>query len=160
MKPTLAQRKRLEKLATYLESLPEDYDHFTMNFFVLSRSQDEEVRYARENGGVASCGAVACAVGHGPAAGILVPLQFIRRNCFKRLYVAWYEYAGYLAPEEAYNWLFIDDWKDYDNHHWGAAARIRYYLEDGVPKGFLLPKKKWLRTYASYRIDARETVDG
>lgn len=134
LESTPAQRANLALLAAKLESLPKGYKHFKMEYYLEVDNLDEEskafIKYAQENGGLGqwNCPAVACAIGHGPSAGIL----------FKRSEIdgapMWGRYAqrafgareGEVYP--LYAWLFSGYWGDVDNHHWGAAARIRYVL--------------------------------
>ncbi|SKB62794.1 hypothetical protein [Sphingopyxis flava] len=131
-------RKRLDKLATYLESLPKSYEHFDMDsYLVPDHAAVQTVKdYALHNGGVASCGTVACAVGHGPAAGIYVPPKMI----FDDHRVDWNSYSCLFTGESGefgprWYWMFGGGWDEVDNHHWGAAARIRYVLADKpIPK--------------------------
>lgn len=157
-KLTAAQRKRLDKLATYLEGLPEDYAHFEMQDFLgIDDNSPIALEYAKRNGGVPACGTVACAAGHGPAAGILVPLRFRRGGR-----VNWSEYSELFVGEADeyrghWDWCFGGMWSRVDNHHWGAAARIRFLLDHGSPpaefeRGELY--RRMLPLYAPYRIDA------
>jgi hypothetical protein len=131
-------RENLEKLATYLESLPKDYEHFCMETYFTAPDWDgeKEVAYALHNGGLNKCDAVACAIGHGPAAGILALPEEIMRGS-----VCWDDYCkrvfcdvhseDNLTPE--YKFLFYDAWEDYDNTPLGAAQRIRYLLAGNAP---------------------------
>jgi hypothetical protein len=157
-KLTKAQRGRLEKLAAYLEGLPEDYRHFNMGVYVHSGSLEAEVNYALCNGGVASCGTVACALGHGPAAGILVPPRFISGHRGGVRTVNWPAYGDIFVGDDCQrdSWCFDGGWEDDDNSHWGAAARIRLLLDrDSPPGSYLAPGAKWPPIYARYRIDAK-----
>lgn len=139
-------RNNLERLATYLESLPEDYSHFHMGDYLRGnvvssvsariRRNNEMLNYARNNGGFLHCAYAACAVGHGPAAGILVPQRYLLNDST----VNWLSYNLALFTEESsangwppiHEFLFSSVWMTIDNHHWGAAARIRYALADEV----------------------------
>lgn len=153
---TKAQRANLDALATYLEKLPANYRHFGMACFLDGDDDEAIVKYARENGGVRTCGTAACAVGHGPAAGILVPERMISP------YVDWDEYTALFAPVACIttDWSFGGAWSRIDNTHHGAAARIRYLLEHGEPpEGYLEPARKWKPLYAPYRIDAKAKAD-
>lgn len=135
---TRPQRSNLDKLATYLEGLPEDYSHFDMMLFIGDEEGNMEdwefANYARRNGGVAQfgCGTVACAVGHGPAAGVLFRGEFETIAFWegKRKVPNWNTYSRRFAPTgtEMWCWLFDSDWTEVDPHHWGAAARIRFIL--------------------------------
>jgi hypothetical protein len=153
---TKAQRTRLDKLATYLEGLPKSYRHFDMALFVNGTDSKREARYARHNGGVQSCGTAACAAGHGPAAGILVPPRFIDDHDG----VDWPEYCALFVGnnDDANDFLFSGGWSlsFADNHHWGAAARIRYLLDHGRPPSKWGFNGETKDLYAPYRIDARD----
>lgn len=140
------QRANLDKLATYLENLPEDYEHFEMSDYMdNSRISIERLTdYARHNGGVAACGTVACAIGHGPAAGILFEDEDFGKTYFPGVGTLdnapdWSKYSLRFVDRQgedmAFNWMFAGRWHTYDNTHRGAAARIRYYLDHGVPEG-------------------------
>jgi len=116
-------RDNLEKLASYLEALPVDYNHFHMNVYLV----DDEFyhNHADEAPLAGTCGTVACAVGHGPAAGI-APL-----GCLEW----WSDYARRvfdLTHREHY-WCFDGNWSQVDNTPHGAAKRIRHMLEHGAP---------------------------
>lgn len=114
-------RANLEKLAAYLEALPADYRHFDMSSYFLIEGRGTV--YADYYAG--RCGTVACAVGHGPAAGIpsLVSDEY------------WTEYADRVfdLTEEEFTWCFDGAWSIVDDTHHGAAKRIRHLLEHGVP---------------------------
>lgn len=165
-KLTKAQRTRLDKLATYLEGLPKGYRHFDMETFIRGADRAAEAQYARKNGGVNSCGTAACAVGHGPAAGIFVPSKWIERIDADYWDVRWSKYStlfigsreGYpdAPPFTLFEWLFGETWSEFDNHHYGAAARIRWTLANGgYPSDFDEPAHRFRKFYAPYRIDAK-----
>ncbi len=165
---TRANINNLKKLADYLESLPYRYKHFDMLDFLDAQSNEAAVVYAKENGGVHTCGTVACAVGHGPSAGIL-----FRNSDFTEEY-DWNQSAFVMAPDwssyaqrftgiddplsRKFEWLFGSDWVEVDNHHYGAAARIRYLLEyRQVPSGFLsgYAERKHRSLYQEFRKPSR-----
>lgn len=143
---TTEQRENLDKLATYLEKLPYDYKHFDMDEFIdldgnpqfeyedelFNLKYSEFSRYARENGGVdklmiGNCGTVACAIGHGPAAGILLDEVYFFDGIIR-----WrnYSHEKFIYDFDGWYWCFGSVWKNIDNHPWGASARIRYLLDD------------------------------
>lgn len=134
---TRSQRANLRKLADYLESLPEDYRHFDMHDYMGNDASAAALEYARKNGGVEQCGTVACAVGHGPAAGILFRPSDFTRNWDGTPALSWGSYSRRFTPrgydEPEFDWAFGSYWRSLDNHHWGAAARIRYLLKHGKP---------------------------
>ena len=65
-------RDNLLKLADYLATLPDDYEQFDMTEYMAERDGTywEALNIYERSKPV--CGTVACAVGHGPAAGIRV----------------------------------------------------------------------------------------
>ena len=123
--PTAGQAANLNKLADYLDSLPDDYAHFRMASYVAHYDADDDLSYEFDLGEadtdrVFNCGTCACAVGHGPLAGIH-PLPD----------EGWYEYEKRvfgltITKNDDWNYLFgtsnPDDAK-------AAASRIREYLK-------------------------------
>jgi len=134
---TKQQRENLDKLATYLENLPADYSAFNMaHYFITDGITSEkefaeiEAKYARENGGVGKCGAVACAVGHGPSAGVLFD-EFDFSPTIGRYRTAdWTTYVEKFCTNGSPEWEFMfgGGWAYHDNTPQGAAKRIRYTL--------------------------------
>ena len=121
-------RDNLLKLADYLATLPDDYEQFNMSDYM--QDSDGCVVYITDQS-KPSCGTVACAVGHGPAAGI-------------RVYgdVGWSDYADRVFGkmfDDDFTYMFGSIWSDYDNTPKGAAARIRTYVALGhEPEGWTL----------------------
>jgi hypothetical protein len=119
-------KDNLLKLATYLETLPDDYEQFDMRDYMMEPDGDDRrcwqaVDITERSKPV--CGTVACAVGHGPAAGIRV----YGDDC-------WQSYAdrvfGFL-PDHGFDYMFSSGWSIDDNTPKGAAARIRTYVALG-----------------------------
>ena len=114
-------------LANYLAALPENYEHFDMGVFITT-DESEPVPSMVTEDVLHRCGTVACAVGHGPAAGI-APKQG----------QYWWGYlTNFTGGEEnsfddnIYLQLFDDDWSIVDNTTKGAAARIYHFLAHGL----------------------------
>lgn len=122
-------RDNLTKLATYLESLPDDYDHFGMDEY----NADEFGKVIRIENRRYDCGTVACAVGHGPAAGIRLHKDNNWRVYAKRAFGV---SASVWEDDPVWDYLFSHEWARYDDTHQGAAARIRTFLAGGVPDGW------------------------
>lgn len=153
-------RENLTKLATYLEQLPIDYKHFDMEGYYDKDHQlthEQALDYALNNGGVDkfNCGTVACAVGHGPAAGIL----------FKPSEITWYDkpnwdrYARNFVDDTMatdFRWLFSSEWEHVDNTHRGAAARIRYLLDGHAPQEPLDPDDYRVEEQHHFEADANK----
>jgi hypothetical protein len=117
-------KDNLLKLAAYLETLPDDYEQFDMSEYMSARDGDywETLDITERSKPV--CGTVACAVGHGPAAGI-------------RTYgdVDWLDYSqrvfGEFRDDCGWDYMFCSGWSHHDNTPKGAAARIRTYVTLG-----------------------------
>tara|TARA_Y100001001_G_scaffold138359_1_gene140480 strand:- start:1177 stop:1779 length:603 start_codon:yes stop_codon:yes gene_type:complete len=144
-----------EKLAVYLENLPEDYEDFGMVAYIQPRDLDALRKYALENGGVHSCGTAACAIGHGPAAGVYFPdpkeddalwrLTYgttfsedgrMEHTDDKVLSPDWSTYSRryFINPmsdtgQVLWDWCFGSGWAHTDDTPHGAAKRIRYMLD-------------------------------
>ncbi|SKB62920.1 hypothetical protein [Sphingopyxis flava] len=115
-------RDNLNKLADYLLALPPDYDDFDMGTFC--RIPGTEVEYLPQDS-VHSCGTVACALGHGPRAGIKPELdEGWRGYCLRQFGLRWWS-------EEA-EWCFSGEWALVDDTPRGAGLRIKWLL-DGKP---------------------------
>lgn len=70
---TAINRKNLEKLATYLEGLPVDYEKFNMRHMLADDDGEEfDLRDPGRARVIHKCGSSACAIGHGPNAGIRI----------------------------------------------------------------------------------------
>jgi hypothetical protein len=126
---------RLLGLADYLDKLPPDYEKFTMS------------TYARCLGGgtasveeaTDSCFTCACALGHGPAAGY-APLPDDISPMTGKIY--WESYASDVFGVDSeddkalWSYMFASEWAFIDDTPQGAAKRIRYAVEHGVPNDF------------------------
>lgn len=120
--------ENLTKLADYLAQLPADYDRFGMSVFYADQGPEIDSLAGLDDPTAHPCGTVACAAGHGPAAGVPVPEG--------TLY--WSDYTDEQlidgeAEPDAWAWCFSISWARCDNTPHGAAARIRYLLEHGAP---------------------------
>ncbi len=155
---TKTQRANLLKLAAYLESLPRNYQHFDMANYVdhrgacvLPMQKDVFAAKAPEQF-LTNCGTVACAVGHGPAAGIRPLKREFERNGFD-----WIGYGDrtFTNNNDDFEFMFGSSWNQHDNHHYGAAARIRYFLEYGLPDEFEDGEFPDQHHYASFRKGSR-----
>lgn len=123
---TPEQRANLEKLATHLEALPADYSHFDMGSYF--KKPTDQWGSDPKDAAAHTCGSVACAIGHGPFAGIPIA----------RDEYSWTNYAERVfgfsdANNGAGEYLFSNEWEHVDNTVAGAAARIRFVLENGCP---------------------------
>lgn len=116
-------KANLLKLADYLATLPDDYEQFDMTDYMIVRDGDHWENFDPDKRSKPVCGTVACAVGHGPAAGI-------------RLYgdLDWTGYAervfGKMRHDD-FEYMFGSAWSDYDNTPKGAASRIRTFVSLG-----------------------------
>lgn len=129
------------KLADYLAVLPADYHKFAMDTYAsrvdyrLVYQGDLSPEDVAVSDGL-PCDTVACALGHGPAAGIN-PHSATHSWPSRR----WEAYAAdcfgastmFHKRIEVFRWCFSGSWVDVDNTPQGAALRIRYMLLNGVP---------------------------
>jgi hypothetical protein len=183
---TQRRRANLEKLAATLESLPADYAHFEMSEYIghegscdtIEEGLEEEVFVADgPQVFLSNCGAVACAIGHAPAAGIPLSKSHIgktehfdwrKRKTITIADIDWDAYANYNffpTHSDAWEWCFSGEWAEFDNHHYGAAARIRYLLDKGaIPTesgsfcSYFYVHRELVDLYAPYRIDAQKVA--
>lgn len=140
---TEEQRNNLRRLAKYLRMLPPDYDKFEMAVH-LQFSLDNWNRPSVYAGPV-PCGAVACAVGHGPAAGIKPSPDSLLRYTGS---IIWSRYAEneFGVSRESWEWdyMFGGGWTYVDNTPQGAANRIDHFLKHGLPEGYEGPTEEFV----------------
>lgn len=116
-------KDNLLKLADYLATLPDDYEQFHMYAYMATSTGGYWETFALEERSKPVCGTVACAVGHGPAAGI----RLYGDDC-------WESYADRVFGEmdnDDFQYMFGSSWSDYDNTPKGASARIRTFVALG-----------------------------
>ena len=122
----------LRKLADYLLKLPEDYKEFGMgSYFKNENYEKDEPTTVCELLDQYRCGSVGCAIGHGPLAGIGIEV-------FDKYYGRFDIYCSEVfidakLDHRAWDWCFSDDWDYVDNTHQGAAKRILWLLDKGLP---------------------------
>lgn len=121
-------KTNLNKLADYLIALPAAYKGFDMGGYCGTKIDGGSYKQPSEV--LNSCGSVGCAVGHGP---YVSGLEAIAED----------SWAGYImrvfgvdGEGIEYGWLFSGNWTYTDNTALGAALRIRYMLEHGIPDNF------------------------
>ncbi len=147
MRPSDEQRANLRQLARYLEDLPKGYARFNMQRFCAHRNGMPNMAligvsplYARVVLADDQCGTCACAVGHGPAAGIAPDSETdwcwdaYMLRCFGAC--AWGTYFANTAKTwqiAAGSFLFSGDWYHTMPTAHEAAFRIRYALKHGIP---------------------------
>lgn len=135
----VVNRENLEKLAAYLAT---GATRMQFDMSVYCVSDDDDVLPIKHN-----CGTIGCAAGHGPSAG----LKGKRGE-------DWGEYCervfGISQNEDAWKWCFDCRWELADNTPEGAAARIRWMLEKGVPNNFY--DQMWKEAPLCYRAPRTE----
>ena len=126
--PTPQQRKNLTKLADYLAALPPAYDQFRMNDYYALEDEDgdhDAVDLSETAAELNECGACACAIGHGPLAGIRPKKgEWSWAQYSKRAFGCTYAY--YTKSDEPGAYMFGPENPD-DPH--AAAERIREVLD-------------------------------
>lgn len=139
IRTVIFNRENLLKLATYLLS-----DNVRWGFNMACFDA-----YGGDGMYKMDCGAVGCAVGQGPYAGIVklphetwigyserafISVQVSEPACYSP------EWDWCFAPE--WDWCFAPDWKHVDNSPQGAAKRILYLLRTGsVPEDHARQKR-------------------
>lgn len=138
-----SQLANLKTLANYLLSLPADYKKFDMSNYaeINYRKQisfsDFHMReyqsafcFPDVSNNENECGTSACAVGHGPAAGIPVGnAQKWSQYCITNFI----DNESNATTSNMWDWCFSARWGNFDNSVHGAARRILYMIEYGVP---------------------------
>jgi hypothetical protein len=113
-------RENLQRLATFLmhgNGVSKGVE-FNMRWYMKEERQEEIV-----------CKTSGCAVGFAPFAGIeKTPFESWNDYCKRTLIESTYD--------DPWHWCFSADWGMIDNTREGAAKRIQYFLDNGVPSEF------------------------
>jgi hypothetical protein len=120
-------------MGSYAENDADDDDYEVMPF---------KVSQWLEKGN--ECGAVACACGHGPLLGI-------KANPDE----GWDEYARRCftgGDDNVWTWCFAGRWSAYDDTREGAARRITFMLDKGIPPD-TSPRSELVEFYRDYNPD-------
>lgn len=130
------KRANLLKLADALDNMPPPDVRFDMS------------DYAELGLRAATCGAVGCAIG--VASIVIAPRELVLTRYFvaslpesennpRSYFESWEAYARRVLGHDTYNsyagtWMFDAAWARRDNTPKGAAARIRWYVFNGLPE--------------------------
>lgn len=139
------RKANLIQLANYLKELPLDYEHFDMAYFVENEMYlDDEDSDNPSNicDLINQCGTVACAVGHGPLAGIDPKHHTYWVGYVNGMFCDFPSFAYNASEHMPYNWCFEFFWEVVDNTPHGAAARILYMIKYGIPTRFCEIRQK------------------
>lgn len=115
--------ENLLKLAGKLDTIPEE--NFDMDWY-------RNVGFKSIN----DCGTVGCALGWAPFVDGLEPIEseYGLRDLDWRTYSE--RITGFSTESDEWYWCFSDEWQYVDNTPKGAAKRIRYLVNYGLPKNW------------------------
>lgn len=137
---TLSHRNNLRRLANHLAALPDDYDHFDMAWFAWDDLEDDTIAIGQFRPALlCRCKTTACAIGHGPSAGIEIdPDQDINWMAYSARVFGLHT-DTHATPAQSRSWLYLfsERWSGVDNRPQSAALRILHFLESGVPSDFV-----------------------
>lgn len=149
---TAEQRTNLNRLADFLDRVSgTDEVNFDMTSFYNRRQVG--VVTTEPCGAVYDCNTIACAAGYGPYAGVDAEVGESWAGYCRRAFGC---DVVSLEHESMCMWQFLFDsvWRGFDNTRKGAAKRIRYLLEHGVPHEewedgivYLIDRDVWMEHY-------------
>ena len=138
------QRALLGRLARHLYKLPKGYSHFDMGtYHGVGRGRhqvDKTLQYFRQCGHrLYGYGVVGCALGHLPTVdGAPVsdgPFDTWEKYVRRHLTPLIFDRRG--SPTDAFDWCFSTAWVGTNNTPRGAAQRIWWFLENGLPEDWM-----------------------
>lgn len=137
----MTNRKNLQKLATYLyygngsQGVKFDMGQFT--------EPDSKFYPGVPGVGETHCSTAGCAVGFAPFAGI---------RKFKA--ESFYDYSLRTLTNDAeeWKWCFNQRWADIHGTRKGAAKRIQYFLDNGLPENFWIPFPEHKKLYSRTKV--------
>lgn len=121
------QKINLAKLAHALRAkLPVKFDMSQWGAFMSVKPKD--IREIEKG----FCGSVGCALG---VATYVIEPRMPKAGSYKE-FEDWLTFSRRLFgfDDRAWHWIFAAEWAEVDNTPEGAAARIEWYLAQGVPK--------------------------
>jgi hypothetical protein len=124
------RRANLRKLANFLRDFEREKAAFNMCYFINQVADSQQFVADPDYYYEEKCGTAACALGWAPYATGVAQCA----DDFWLLYGA--SVLGVECGGGAFSWLFDSSWGNIDNSPEGAAWRIDYYLENGVPYPF------------------------
>lgn len=157
--------QNLKDLSAYLKSLPKTKVTFDMATFYDTNAELERL---------GECGTSACAVGHYAMMkgwktremGAQPPADVAREHGLVRAEggtysMGWSEFCTKVIGVEImtgnddtlFEWLFDAYWASIDNTPEGAAARIDYFLEKGLPSNFYWDALRWGESIADQWVE-------
>jgi hypothetical protein len=112
-------RENLQRMADHIRTVPQDMFH--MQYFRLSKEDTHE------------CNSVGCGIGH---CTILDPKPLPRVDRCRNIdFKKWSErFTGIDYEDVKWMWCFAGSWFDIDNTPTGAADRIEWLLNHGLPE--------------------------
>ena len=130
------QAGNLEKRADYLMALPMDYEKFTMSYLMFYLGDMNASDLVVE---MPECGAVACALGHAPMAGVpYVKNEYWMQMGQRELGLcleAVEPHSFSMGP--LWDYCFTGSWHEFDNTPQGAGKRIKEFLRVAREGGFV-----------------------
>lgn len=160
-------RAELVKLSTYLREVDSRPSNLKFDMETFYSPTPHE------------CGSSACAIGHYAImigwqpmyGGIAPPEGQVVETCSigESNVLGWQVFSRQVlglsnrgSTEEDWDWLFSGEWGGVDNTALGAAARIDYYLEHGVPDPFSISSSlsKYNETMVDLYKDYRHLETG
>lgn len=157
------QKQNLKELAKYLYNLGETYEGFHMSHYMTDIGEKSLNPPDATGKDFHICGAVGCAVGHGPQ------VKTIKQPKFSPSWNQYCEQAFGIPVVfiheslPAFAWCFDSDWSNMDNTPQGAALRIMGYLDDFMLSDELIfsvichnegDEKEFLLEYGAWKTEA------
>lgn len=140
------QRANLIKLADFIEK---KYNvlNFDMTYYMINDDDDHFISACIANA-TYKCNTIACAIGHGPMAGIDTKPIEAWGNYAKRVFID--------TVNKGSVFMFNSAWKNIDNTPLGAAARIRYFLDHEIVFDRYTDNNIFNIDYSAYHIKNRD----
>jgi hypothetical protein len=112
-------RENLQRMADYIRTIPQDKFHMAQ-YRLINREEQE-------------CNSVGCVIGF---CTILDNINNIPRINEGEIYFSkWsYQFTDLIPNGDIWQWCFDSDWQRTDNTPTGAAERIEWLLNNGLPE--------------------------
>ena len=120
------KRENLQLMAAHLKTnvIPENFD--------MEKYRGDDDDFSNP-----VCGSVGCTVGTCSVLDVENVIENFTNSDGRIEFTAWSEdFTGLLGVEDEWGWCFASDWKTKDNTPTGAALRIEWLLNNGLPENW------------------------
>lgn len=122
-------KENLQRMADHIRTVPQEMFHMRCYRGII---KDDELIDASDCFSAVECETLGCIIGHSL---VLAPELVVKNEKGVIQYADWSEeFTGIVWASSEWYWCFSFDWEYLDNTPEGAALRIEWLINHGLPK--------------------------